>query len=82
MIAFVRGVIFAATLRRVEILACGGRCRRRPASRRSAITTLAVAAKVSGVVITSSPGPTPAAISARWSAAVQELTAMACFAPT
>src|ERR1700688_3756309 len=31
---------------------------------------------------TSSPAPTPAVISARWSAVVQEETAMACFAPT
>src|SRR5262249_33570219 len=36
----------------------------------------------SGVVTTSSPGPTPAASSERWSAAVQELTAIAYGAPT
>src|SRR5262249_43496540 len=40
-------------------------------------TTAAVAVKVIGLVITSSPGPTPIASSARWSAAVQELTASA-----
>ena len=42
----------------------------------------AVEANVSGVVITSSPGPIPCVSSARCSAAVQELTAMQCFAPT
>ena len=42
----------------------------------------AVDANVSGVVMTSSPGPIPFASNARCSAAVQELTAMQCFAPT
>jgi len=42
---------------------------------------LAVAQNVSGVVMTSSPGPTPAAIRLRWSAAVQELTAAARSGP-
>ena len=42
----------------------------------------AVEAKVSGVVMTSSPGPMPCVSSARCSAAVQELTATQCFAPT
>ncbi len=46
------------------------------------ITVFAVAQNVSGVVTTSSPGPTPDASSDRWSAAVQELTATACCAPT
>ena len=44
--------------------------------------TFAVAGQVIGVVITSSPGPTPTARSARWSAAVPDATASACFAPT
>src|SRR5262249_38517728 len=44
--------------------------------------TLAVATKVSGVVITSSPGPTPRPASARWSAAVHEFVATACSQPT
>src|SRR5690606_5562551 len=44
-------------------------------------TVLAVAQNVSGVVITSSPGPSPDARSDKWSAAVQEFTATACVAP-
>ena len=43
---------------------------------------LAVAANVCGVVMTSLPGPTPAAIIERWRAAVHELSARACRAPT
>ncbi len=42
--------------------------------------TLAVAGQVIGLVITSSPGPTPSASSARWSAAVPEVTASTCSA--
>jgi hypothetical protein len=44
-------------------------------------TALAVAQKVIGLVITSSPGFTPATTIDRWSAAVQELTATACRQP-
>src|SRR5262245_43226748 len=44
--------------------------------------TFAVAGQVMGVVITSSPGPTPTASSARWSAAVPEATASTCSAWT
>src|SRR3954454_16109067 len=44
--------------------------------------TFAVAGQVSGVVITSSPGPIPSATSARCIAAVPDETASACFAPT
>src|SRR4029077_9641633 len=44
--------------------------------------TFAVAGQVIGVVITSSPGPTPTAGSARWSAAVPEATASTCSAWT
>ena len=62
----------------------------RSASRTSAKTgvapvwtiTFAVAGQVIGVVITSSPGPTPSATSARCIAAVPDATASACFAPT
>ena len=43
--------------------------------------TFAVAGHVIGVVITSSPGPTPSASSERCIAAVPEETASACFAP-
>ncbi len=39
------------------------------------------AAKVSEGVMTSSPGPTPSASSAMWSAAVPVLTAITCRAP-
>src|SRR3954453_1000274 len=42
--------------------------------------TFAVAGQVSAVVITSSPGRTPTASSARWSAAVPDATASTCFA--
>ena len=43
--------------------------------------TLAVAGQVTGEVMTSSPGPIESAASETCSAAVQELTAMACFTP-
>ncbi len=43
---------------------------------------LALAEKVSVETSTSSPGPTPASSSARCSAAVPELSASACGAPT
>src|SRR3954463_11458668 len=42
--------------------------------------TFAVAGQVIGVVITSSPGPTPSATSDRWSAAVPEASASTCSA--
>ena len=42
--------------------------------------TFAVAGQVIGVVMTSSPGPTPSASSERWSAAVPEATASTCSA--
>jgi hypothetical protein len=41
----------------------------------------AVAKKVKGVVITSSPGPTPRARRAMTKASVPEFTPMACFTP-
>src|SRR5688500_6573937 len=44
--------------------------------------TFAVAGQVMGVVITSSPGPTPSASSERCSAAVPDDRATACCAPT
>ena len=81
MIAFVRGVTSPAT-RSGSMF--------RSVSRTSAKTgvapvwtiTFAVAGQVIGVVITSSPGPTPSATSERCIAAVPEETASACFAPT
>jgi len=45
------------------------------------IITSPVAAKVNGVVITSSSFPTSATTNAKCSAAVQELTAIACSHP-
>src|SRR2546422_4708540 len=42
--------------------------------------TFAVAGHVIGVVITSSPGPTPSATSARWMAAVPDASASTCSA--
>ena len=42
---------------------------------------LIVAIKLYGVVITSSPSPTPAAYKAQWIAAVPLFTAKACFTP-
>src|SRR5450755_3898217 len=45
-------------------------------------TQLAVAQKVRGVVIASSPGPKPAANAAPWRAAVPELKLIAWRAPT
>ncbi len=44
-------------------------------------TAFALATKVIGVVIASSPGPRPATAAAPWSAAVPELNATACRAP-
>ena len=80
MIAFVRGVTSSAT-RSGSMF--------RSESRTSAKTgvapvwtiTFAVAGHVIGVVITSSPGPTPSATRARCIAAVPDETASACFAP-
>src|SRR5687767_1829095 len=48
----------------------------------AATITLAVAANVIAEVITSAPGPTPLADSARCSAAVQDVVAKAASAPT
>ena len=50
-------------LRRGRCCRCRARCRRRPAWHRSARSQPAVAKKVYGVVITSSPGPMSRAIS-------------------
>ena len=44
-------------------------------------TTLAEAIQVNAGTMTSSPGPTPIAASARWSAVVQEVVARACGTP-
>ena len=71
--ARVRGVMRSA-------MACGEMLKSSPMSASTGVApwcrmTFTVAQKVSGVVITSSPGPISKAASARWSPAVQELTA-------
>ncbi len=78
MIALVRGVIAASTavgsivkVLRVDV----DEHRRRARCSRSPTT---VATNVNGTVMTSSPGPTPAASSARCSALVPVLTPMPC----
>lgn len=80
MTAFVRGVTAAS-------MQAGSMFRSSRISTKTGVaptraTTFAVAAKVIEVVITSSPGPTPAARRARWRPAVAELRATACLAPT
>ena len=81
-IARVRGVIAASISGRVDVVGRRDRCRRTPASRRSSGSQLAVAMKEWLTVMTSSPGLTPTASSARCSAVVQFETAQACGAPT
>ena len=61
--------------------ACAGRCRRTPAARARRRSTLAEATNENGLVMTSSPSPTPTARSARCSPAVPLETALACGAP-
>ncbi len=63
-------------------MAAGSRLRSGPMSARTGVApvsrmTLTVAQNVSGVVMTSSPGPIPSAAKARCSPAVQEFTASA-----
>ena len=78
--ALVRGVI-AASRRSASRLSVSGSTSTSTGRPPRCSTTDAVAENVIGLVITSSPGPTPAASSARCSAAVHELTASACGAP-
>ena len=76
MIAFVRGVIAASILAGSIMRNSGSTSTstgRAPAYSIAAI----VATKVNGTVITSSPAPTPAASSERWSALVPLLTPIA-----
>ena len=79
MMAFVRGVISALDSAG-SILQVGPMSAKTGVAPRCMIT-LAVAEKVSGVVMTSSPGPMPSAARARCSPAVAELTATVCCAP-
>src|SRR5437879_11355873 len=81
MIARVRGVI-AAAIRAGSIVSVSGSTSTSTGRAPTCSTTLTVAANVSGVVITSSPGPTPLATSAVWSPAVQEFSASAAGAET
>ena len=80
MIALVRGVIAASIAAASIVKRRADRCRRTPASRRCSRSPTTVATKVNGTVITSSPGPMPAASSARCSALVPVLTPMPCAA--
>ena len=80
MIALVRGVIAAASLRGSRLKSRGSMSTNTGRAPSRWITP-AVAKKVNGVVITSSPGPTPSAISAASSASVPEETATARFTP-
>ena len=80
-IAFVRGVTSSRDVLRVDVQVGRRARRRRPGVAPQWTTTFAVAGHVIGLVITSSPGPTPSATSARCIAAVPEATASACFAP-
>ena len=73
MIAFVFGVIFVSTSCG-EIFIVIGSISAKTGLAPAWIMALMVAQKVSGVVITSSPGPTPAANMLRCKAAVQEFS--------
>ena len=77
--ALVRGVILLSIWLASMLRVSGSQSTSTGIPPRCSITA-AVAVKVIGVVITSSPGPTPTASSARCSAAVHELTAIACLA--
>jgi hypothetical protein len=76
MMAFVRGVIAAAMSAGSIVYVCGSIS---TSTARAPVywTAATVATNVKGTVITSSPGPTPAASSARCRPLVPELTATA-----
>src|SRR5476649_189207 len=80
MIAFVRDVI-ARSRRDGSIVNDRGSTSTNTALAPVYWIAATVATNVNGTVITSSPGPTPAASNARWSAAVPELTATPWSAP-
>ena len=77
MMALVRGVI-AASMRFASISAVSGSISTNTGFAPTRSIAIAVAMKVIGVVMTSSPWPMPAASSARCSAAVPELQPIAC----
>ena len=81
MIALVRGVI-DRSISDGSRLRVSGSTSTNTGRAPTCTTTFAVDANVIGVVITSSSRPTLAASSARWSAAVHELSATQCCAPT
>ena len=80
MIARVRGVI-AAAIRRTSMLHVSGSTSTNTGFPPSSTIISAVATNVNGHVITSSPGFSPIAISAIWSASVPLLHVMQCLAP-
>src|SRR4051794_18322375 len=80
MIAFVRAVTSGA-MASGSMLQSESRTSAKIGRAPQCTTTFAVAGHVIGLVITSSPGPTPSATSERWSAAVPDATASTCFAP-
>ena len=79
MIAFVRSVT-SAGIRAGSMLRSPSRTSQKMGVAPQCSITFAVAGHVIGLVITSSPGPTPTASSARWSAAVPDATASTCSA--
>ena len=80
MMTFVRGVIAAESRSALTLKVSGSMSTKtgRPPRRE---TTPADAKKLNGLVMTSSPGPTPSAISATKSASVPEETPSACRTP-
>src|SRR4051812_33198398 len=79
MIAFVRPVT-SSGMRVASMLRSPSRTSQKIGVAPQCSITLAVAGQVIGLVMTSSPGPTPTASRARWSAAVPEVTASTCSA--
>ena len=79
-IAFVRSVTSSAT-RAGSTLRSESRTSAKTGVAPAWTITFAVAGHVIGLVITSSPGPTPSASSERWSAAVPDESATTCRAP-
>jgi len=78
--AFVRGVI-AASMASGSMFSVSASTSTNTGRAPRCTMTFAVEAKVTGDVITSSPGPTPTASRPRCSAAVHEFTATQCAAP-
>ena len=79
-IAFVRSVI-AASIRAGSIVNVTGSMSTKTGTAPTLLMDSGVAKNVNGVVMTSSPGPTPSARSPITSASVPEFTPIACFTP-